>query len=50
MFNYDPFRLGVGMSLHVLHGTTVTGFRASNSIGYFSPGCSSSSCRDCSIN
>lgn len=45
MFNYDPFRLGVGMSLHVLHGTTVTGFRASNSIGYFSPGCSSSSCK-----
>ena len=45
MFNYDPFRLGVGMSLHVLHGTTVTGFRASNSIGYLSPGCSSSSCK-----
>ena len=45
MFNYDPFRLGVGMSLHVLHGTTATGFRASNSIGYLSPGCSTSSCK-----
>lgn len=45
MFLYDPFRLGVGMSAHVLHGTTVTGFRASNSVGYFSPGCSGPGCK-----
>lgn len=45
LFVYDPFRVGVGMSAHVLHGTTVTGFRASNSIGYFSPGCSSAQCK-----
>lgn len=45
LFVYDPFRVGVGMSAHVLHGTTVTAFRASNSIGYFSPGCSTSQCK-----
>lgn len=45
LFIYDPFRVGVGASAHVLHGTTVTGFRASNSVGYFSPGCSTSLCK-----
>ena len=45
LFLYDPFRVGVGMSAHVLHGTTVTAFRASNSVGYFSPGCSGPACR-----
>ncbi|CAM4311477.1 Putative porin transmembrane protein [Comamonas aquatilis] len=45
LFAYDPFRAGVGMSAHVLHGTTVTAFRASNSVGYFSPGCSGPSCK-----
>lgn len=45
LFIYDPFRVGVGMSAHVLHGTTVTAFRASNSVGYFSPGCSSAACQ-----
>ena len=45
MFLFDPFRVGVGMSAHVLHGTTVTGFRASNSVGYFSPGCSGPGCK-----
>ena len=45
LFLYDPFRLGVGMSAHVLHGTTVTSFRASNSVGYFSPGCSGPGCK-----
>lgn len=45
LFVYDPFRVGVGMSAHVLHGTTVTAFRASNSLGYFSPGCSSAQCK-----
>ena len=44
-FLFDPFRVGVGASTHVLHGTTVTGFRASNSVGYFSPGCSGPSCQ-----
>lgn len=45
LFLYDPFRVGVGMSAHVLHGTTVTAFRASNSVGYFSPGCSGPACK-----
>ncbi len=45
LFAYDPFRVGVGISGHVLHGTTSTGFRASNSVGYFSPGCSSFQCK-----
>ena len=45
LFLYDPFRVGVGMSAHVLHGTTVTSFRASNSVGYFSPGCSGPGCK-----
>ena len=45
LFIYDPFRVGVGASAHVLHGTTSTGFRASNSVGYFSPGCSTSLCK-----
>ncbi len=45
MFLFDPFRLGVGMSAHVLHGTTVTGFRASNGVSYLSPGCSGPSCK-----
>jgi predicted porin len=45
LFVYDPFRVGVGMSAHALHGATVTGFRASNSVGYFSPGCSTASCK-----
>lgn len=45
LFVYDPFRVGVGMSGQVLHGTTSTAFRASNSIGYYSPGCSSPQCK-----
>ena len=45
MFLFDPFRVGVGMSAHVLHGTTVTSFRASNSLGYFSPCCSGPGCK-----
>lgn len=45
LFAYDPFRVGVGMSGHVLNGATATGFRASNSVGYFSPGCSSFQCK-----
>lgn len=45
LFGYDPFRTGVGMSAHVLHGTTSTGFRSSNSVGYFSPGCSTALCQ-----
>lgn len=45
LFIYDPFRVGVGASAHVLHGATVTGFRASNSVGYFSPGCSGPLCK-----
>lgn len=45
LFAYDPFRVGVGISSQVVYGTTATAFRASNSIGYFSPGCSSFQCK-----
>lgn len=45
LFAYDPFRVGAGISGHVLNGTTVTGFRASNAVGYFSPGCTSFACK-----
>ncbi len=45
LFAFDPFRVGVGMSGHVLNGTTATGFRASNAIGYFSPGCTTFQCK-----
>ncbi|MEF9999558.1 porin [Comamonas sp.] len=45
LFAFDPFRVGVGMSGHVLNGTTATGFRASNSVGYFSPGCTTFQCK-----
>lgn len=45
LFAYDPFRVGVGISGHVINGATVTGFRASNSVGYFSPGCTSFQCK-----
>lgn len=45
LFAYDPFRVGVGISSQVVYGTTATGFRASNSIGYFSPGCYSFQCK-----
>ncbi len=45
LFAFDPFRVGVGMSGHVLNGTTATGFRASNAVGYFSPGCTTFQCK-----
>ena len=45
LFEYDPFRVGVGMGTLTTHGTTVTSFRASNSIGYFTPGCSTFTCK-----
>ena len=44
-FVYDPYRVGVGISGPSMHGTTSTGIRASNSVGYYTPGCSSFSCK-----
>lgn len=45
LFAYDPFRTGVGLGGITTQGGTVTVFRASNSIGYFSPGCSAFTCQ-----
>ena len=44
-FVYDPYRVGVGISGLSMHGTTSTGIRASNSIGYYTPGCTSFQCK-----
>jgi predicted porin len=40
LFAYDAFRTGVGLGGITTQGGTTTVFRASNSIGYFTPGCS----------
>ncbi len=45
LFVYDPFRVGVGLGGITSQGSTVTVFRASNSIGYFTPGCSTPQCQ-----
>lgn len=45
LFAYDPFRTGVGLGTITTQGSTVTQFRASNSIGYYTPGCSSFDCK-----
>jgi predicted porin len=45
LFVYDPFRVGVGLGGITSQGSTVTVFRASNSVGYFSPGCSTPQCK-----
>lgn len=45
LFAYDPFRTGVGLGAITTQGSTVTQFRASNSIGYYTPGCSSFACK-----
>jgi predicted porin len=45
LFAYDPFRTGVGLGGITTQGSTVTNFRASNSIGYFTPGCYSFQCK-----
>ncbi len=39
IYLYDPFRTGVGFGGITILGSTVTNLRASNSIGYFTPGC-----------
>ncbi|WP_137922379.1 porin [Hydrogenophaga sp. 2FB] len=44
LFAYDAFRTGVGLGGITTQGSTSTVFRASNSIGYFTPGCSSFVC------
>lgn len=44
-FVYDPYRVGVGISGLTMHGTTSTGIRASNSVGYYTPGCTSFQCK-----
>ncbi len=45
LFAYDAFRTGVGLGGLTTQGGTQTMFRASNSIGYFTPGCSTSTCQ-----
>ena len=40
LFAYDAFRTGVGLGGITTQGGATTVFRASNSIGYFTPGCS----------
>ena len=44
LFVYDPFRNGVGIGGLTTYGTTSTGFRSSNGVGYFSPGCTDFRC------
>ena len=44
LFIYDPFRVGVGLGGITTQGSTFTVFRASNSIGYFTPGCNTPNC------
>ena len=46
LFAYDPFRTGVGFgSATTQGGSPITQLRASNSIGYFTPGCYSFNCK-----
>jgi predicted porin len=45
LFAYDAFRTGVGLGGITTQGGTVTVFRASNSIAYFTPGCSTFTCQ-----
>ena len=46
LFAYDPFRTGVGFgSVTTQGGSPITQLRASNSIGYFTPGCYSFQCK-----
>ncbi|MBC5781321.1 porin [Ramlibacter sp. USB13] len=45
LYIYDPFRTGVGFGGVTILGSTVTNLRASNSIGYFTPGCDPYLCR-----
>ena len=42
---YDPFKVGVGIGTMPTQGSTSTVFRASNSIGYLSPGCAVATCK-----
>lgn len=45
IYLYDPFRTGVGFGGITILGSTVTNLRASNGIGYFTPGCDAFQCR-----
>ena len=45
LYLYDPFRTGVGFGGVTILGSTVTNLRASNSIGYFTPGCDAVQCK-----
>ncbi|ROZ79908.1 porin [Ramlibacter sp. WS9] len=45
LFAYDAFRTGVGLGGITTQGGATTVFRASNSIGYFTPGCSAFVCQ-----
>ena len=42
---YDPFKVGVGAGTMSVQGSTSTVFRASNSVGYWSPGCAVATCK-----
>lgn len=44
LYLYDPFRTGAGFGGVTIQGSTVTNLRASNSIGYFTPGCGPAGC------
>lgn len=45
LFVYDPFRVGAGAGAFTIQGGAATVFRASNSVGYFTPGCSGPVCK-----
>lgn len=45
IYLYDPFRTGVGFGGITILGSTVTNLRASNSVGYITPGCATPQCR-----
>ena len=45
LLQYDPFKVGVGTGTMSVRGSTSTVFRASNSVGYFTPGCAVAACK-----
>ncbi|MEO7159880.1 MAG: porin [Polaromonas sp.] len=45
LLQYDPFKVGVGIGTMPVQGSTSTVFRASNSVGYFTPGCAVAACK-----
>ncbi len=45
LLQYDPFKVGVGTGTMSVQGSTSTVFRASNSVGYLTPGCAVATCQ-----